>query len=517
MAPVRAVRRLAVFALLAAGAAWPVSAALPASPFPLGQSNLAEQRSSREIAPGLTVYTVQRGAAAASEWRVTAGVARTRSERAQAVRCLRTVGLSPLTESYRAPGGQPRTYVEVISARRFPSEAAGAEVAKGARDCGLKARAIAASPHQSLGPWRLEILEIKPSEFRGHLRAVLGHDTVFGREKPSDIARRTGALAVVNGGYFVVDATDGVEGEPAGVSVIDGQVRSEPTADRPYLLISDGEAVAARIVTAPARPLTVRWSDGGVTPLGGVDRHPGQVRNCGVAEPGPAHRPIHDATCTLADDLVAITSDAGFAPNLQGATTALVGRDGRLTAGRAPGIGEILLVATGARRAELAAKVGAGASASIDLSAAALTGLDAPHASAVNGGPLLLKDGRPIRDDDGEGWSMAQATRERANFVHDWTVLRNPRTAVGVGYDGTIWFLVVDGREFSEQSSTNEANSVGLSIEEIRSVMTHLAARDAMNLDGGGSSALILNGALATKPSDLTGERPVGDAIVVTP
>jgi len=38
-----------------------------------------------------------------------------------------------------------------------------------------------------------------------------------------------------------------------------------------------------------------------------------------------------------------------------------------------------------------------------------------------------------------------------------------------------------------------------------------------MNLDGGGSSALILNGALATKPSDLTGERPVGDAIVVTP
>jgi hypothetical protein len=515
MIGVETVRRLAIVALAGVATVTPAAAALPSAPFPLGKGNLPEVRSSQQIAPGLAVYTVQRGASLSSDWRVTAGVARTPRERARAVRCLAGLGLSPALESYRAPGSRPRAYVEVAGGR-FASEDAAVSAATRAKSCALQAQAVAASPHQRLGPWRLHILEIKPAEFHGRLLSVLGDDTVHGREKPSEIARRTAALAVVNGGFFVIKAADGVEGEPAGLSVIDGQVRSEPTAGRPYLLLSDDGRVGARIVTAPLRSLAVRWSDGGATKLGGVDRQPGQVRNCGVAGDGPGRRPVQDETCVLPDDIVAITPDAGFAPDLRGATTVLVTRDGRLTPARPPGAGEVLLVGIGKGASELAARMASNSRASVDLSLAALSGLQAPHAYAVNGGPLLLKGGERVRDDDREGWSMTEVSRQRANFVHDWTVLRNPRTAVGVGVDGTIWFLVVEGREFQEASQT-QAASVGLSIEELRSVMAHLGARDAMNLDGGGSSVLVLNGTLATKPSDLTGERPVGDAIVVMP
>jgi exopolysaccharide biosynthesis protein len=47
--------------------------------------------------------------------------------------------------------------------------------------------------------------------------------------------------------------------------------------------------------------------------------------------------------------------------------------------------------------------------------------------------------------------------------------------------------------------------------------MRALGARDAVNLDGGGSTAMTVRGTLVTRPSDATGERPIGDAIVVAP
>jgi exopolysaccharide biosynthesis protein len=46
--------------------------------------------------------------------------------------------------------------------------------------------------------------------------------------------------------------------------------------------------------------------------------------------------------------------------------------------------------------------------------------------------------------------------------------------------------------------------------------MRALGAREALNLDGGGSTALVAGGRLRTTPSAATGERPVGDALVVT-
>jgi exopolysaccharide biosynthesis protein len=68
--------------------------------------------------------------------------------------------------------------------------------------------------------------------------------------------------------------------------------------------------------------------------------------------------------------------------------------------------------------------------------------------------------------------------------------------------------VTVDGRTTAD---------LGLSIPETADVARSLGLVDAMNLDGGGSTAMAVNGALVTHPSDAAGERPVGDAIVVTP
>ena len=45
--------------------------------------------------------------------------------------------------------------------------------------------------------------------------------------------------------------------------------------------------------------------------------------------------------------------------------------------------------------------------------------------------------------------------------------------------------------------------------------MRALGASDAVNLDGGGSTTMAVGATAITRPSDPTGERPVGDAVVV--
>lgn len=47
--------------------------------------------------------------------------------------------------------------------------------------------------------------------------------------------------------------------------------------------------------------------------------------------------------------------------------------------------------------------------------------------------------------------------------------------------------------------------------------MRGLGAVNALNLDGGGSTAMAVNGTVVNKPSDATGERAVGDTVQVLP
>lgn len=111
--------------------------------------------------------------------------------------------------------------------------------------------------------------------------------------------------------------------------------------------------------------------------------------------------------------------------------------------------------------------------------------LNVPEADAapivVGGGPLLLENGK-----------VNVRSREE-HIAGDIANGRAPRTAVGIKRDGTVLLLVVDGRS----SSSN-----GLTLQELATYFLRLGARDAINLDGGGSSVMVINGQIVNKPSD---------------
>jgi exopolysaccharide biosynthesis protein len=115
----------------------------------------------------------------------------------------------------------------------------------------------------------------------------------------------------------------------------------------------------------------------------------------------------------------------------------------------------------------------------------------------MTAGPMLLKQGVlvPQRDD--------------RTFVTN----RHNRTALGIREDGTTVLLVADGR------FKNEAE--GLTLPELELVMRWLGCRDAINLDGGGSTTMyVKDSGVVNYPSDNRrhdheGERPVSNAILI--
>ena len=57
---------------------------------------------------------------------------------------------------------------------------------------------------------------------------------------------------------------------------------------------------------------------------------------------------------------------------------------------------------------------------------------------------------------------------------------------------------------------------LGLSIPEAADVARSLGLVDAINLDGGGSTTMVVNGQVISHPSDAAGDRPVGDALLIS-
>lgn len=118
-----------------------------------------------------------------------------------------------------------------------------------------------------------------------------------------------------------------------------------------------------------------------------------------------------------------------------------------------------------------------------------------PSTDVVSGVPQLIKNGKIDIT-----WEQEKASR---SFVET----RHPRTAVAKLKGGKFLMLTADGR-------TDE--SAGLDLYDLAKYMLELGAVDAMNLDGGGSTTMFLDGKVVNRPSDKDGERKVGDAILVT-
>lgn len=109
---------------------------------------------------------------------------------------------------------------------------------------------------------------------------------------------------------------------------------------------------------------------------------------------------------------------------------------------------------------------------------------------AVGGGPQRVVDGVPVD-----------------SFAGRFRARRHPRSAVGLSADGRPPVLAtVDGRT---------ARSVGATCAELAALVAELGAWQALNLDGGGSTALFVRGTgTANRPSD-EAERPVANHLAL--
>lgn len=114
--------------------------------------------------------------------------------------------------------------------------------------------------------------------------------------------------------------------------------------------------------------------------------------------------------------------------------------------------------------------------------------------NAVGGGPMLLVDGK------------AKITAENELFDRESGVDpegRHGRTAIGLDNQGWVYIYVVDGKR---------RDAIGASMTELASIFSEFGAKNAMNLDGGGSSTIVYEGSVLNRPSDGS-ERPVSTIV----
>ncbi|MBT3216377.1 MAG: phosphodiester glycosidase family protein [Candidatus Marinimicrobia bacterium] len=127
---------------------------------------------------------------------------------------------------------------------------------------------------------------------------------------------------------------------------------------------------------------------------------------------------------------------------------------------------------------------------SLDFSAAKYW----PVQDAIQAGPVLIKDGE------------INITSDEELFFNTTIPGVHPRSAVGIDENGSIIFCVVDGRQLESR---------GVDLNELAIIMKDIGCVDALNLDGGGSSAMVVGGKLINRPIGLVTEREVMSAFGV--
>jgi hypothetical protein len=315
---------------------------------------------------------------------------------------------------------------------------------------------------------------------RARLDVVRAHGRAVGLETVSAIASRFGALAAINGGYFRMGGE--FSGDSTGALQIDGQIVSEPDRGRASLGIVRGQP-ADRLIFGH-----VEWH--ATVAVGGRTRRVDGINR--------ARGPDDLVIFTPQFGPAALTDASGVEAVVAGGTIRDV-RDGG-GASTIPPDGSVIS-ARGSAAAWLreAARVGEIATVTMAFRPADRSRTNPWRAAedVLGAGPRLLREGR------------VQITDVREKMIPRFRRDTHPRTAVAALADGRVLLLVADGRQPPDR--------VGMSLDDLARLLLEFGARDAINLDGGGSSTMVLKGLVVNRPSDPTGERPVSDAIIVRP
>jgi len=298
------------------------------------------------------------------------------------------------------------------------------------------------------------------------IRPALANSTVHSRRTVSAIASAAKAFAALNGGFYAID------GSPLGMLVIDGEWIKEPILGRTVLgVMQDGSLQMGNVRFAS----TITLPGAGTFTLDAL--------NAGHSKP--------DEAVLYSRRWGTATADKGDAK----ATRVMISAANEILVANAEGRGMTIpekgcVLSVVGPRAASAAKATVGAIAAINL------GTNPPWPGlrhAIGGGPRLVANGKPY------------VTSATERFRSDVAQGAAPRSAVGILPNGDVMFAAVDGRQ--------AGYSVGMTLGELALFLTQLGCKDAMNLDGGGSTTFVVDGRLANHPSDGS-QRSVSNALL---
>ena len=313
------------------------------------------------------------------------------------------------------------------------------------------------------GPWAIHVLEVR-NPCRPAWAARKAGPPLTERATPRMLGQR--AVAAINADFFAIPL-----GTPTGAQVSNGVVLIGP-GDRPVLGLDErGFWVGRASLTAELKGV------GAMMRIAQVNR----VRN--------------DSTT---NDVRMFTYWFGSTAPRDTTMYALSVRVTRAGAGKIERIdstGSALPLDSAHVVFHLPRTVTIGSGGTVQWTATVLSAEDARRSAqeSLGGFPLLLRNGQSV---------LAEQPGVRPDFGER----RHPRSAIGFTSDATL-LVVVDGRQ--------APYSDGMTLAELADLMQRLGAREALNFDGGGSTALVVQGAMVNRPSDQSGERPVGNALVL--
>jgi len=309
----------------------------------------------------------------------------------------------------------------------------------------------------------LNVLSVDLARGTVQLGVSMGQPMMNMRTPLSEMARRSGALAAVNAGYFALQ-----NGSPLGLLIDRGTVISSPVYERSsfgvykdsFLLFGNPE-FSGRI--------RAEWGDVAVGALN-VQKHDGQV---------VVYTPEFGETTA--------TDTPGLEIAVAGHRVVGVGsQDLSIPKG-----GIVLAVHGGTKPILQRLSVG-----DLVFYEYGVTPPWSLCSLAVGGGPRLVKDGR------------AQVNFAQERFDLHFARDRAPRTAVGAGPKGELILATVDGRQPPENH--------GATLGEMAQIMLQLGCKQAMNLDGGGSTTMVVQERIVNRPSDGR-ERGISTGLLILP
>jgi hypothetical protein len=325
------------------------------------------------------------------------------------------------------------------------------------------------------GPLSIHVVAVETHRQDVHLSNVLAYNELESHgETVGSMAKRTGAVAGINGDYFDIGNTN----RPLNIVVRNGELLQMPRKRYALAIARDGTASIGEFGFLGQ----VEIGDKTIS-LDAIDQLPAPNGGTSFLTPEFGGVPPQDNTTLIALQLLDGT------PPL--ARYRVVSVADNLSA-QPPGY--YLAVGPSAYNEVAVPNPGDVASVSGDLSPVGLDQL----ATAIGGGPLILHDGSWYEDPDGPNGG---------EFLK-----RIPSSGAAVAPDGTLFLIEVDGRQPSV--------SVGLTRHEFSSLMRALGATEGLAFDGGGSSTMVVRRlgdaetSVVNAPSDGI-ERPVGDGLFV--